>query len=788
MAYSNSKYHRFRLSVGLCYMVIFIFQACGVKKAIPTNKYLLKKNHISVPRKSVSTGELYSQIMHQPNKRVLFNKLPVFLWAYTLGTNEKHPTLSDSVAWRRKLRNKLGEAPVFFDSSMAKLSADNIYYYLFNSGYFDVAVNYSVSNGNRKARVNYHVNPGNAYKLNSFFREPADTAIKSLLDSLVNQNPAYRLWWPINLNQLNKAKEGLAKDIRDRGYYLASPELLRYEIDTLFDKKEGAVFLKLDNPQNQTQMKRFRFGAVHLKIICSDDFLENKFPQSYDRNGNHWQMNHFPLHLDVLNNIILIDSGNWFSQSITSKTYVGLVEMSLFSYVDLFQEIDTTSGLIITHITAKAIPQIYFQAEPQGLYSPQGSSGTNFQTQSQRSFGMAGILSFNNRNVFGHGENFKLSSITSYEAIFQKTDFGNFAYGLQQSFNSTLSLPNFQLLDKLKTKNDYQRKNTVFSLSYQLESNPNFKRSSMPASVSLQFIKPNFSWYYTPVELSFNRNDINPSFLPKLPKLDQDFVKRVFTDQIITAAKIGGFYTNNKTKTGETYFFGRVGFETSGNIHRLARYFFQKNYNPDSSYKFMGVNYFQYSKIEGEIRVRRKIDNLNTLAIRANFGMAVPYFNSHIIPYDKRYFIGGSNSLRGWKPRGIGPGNTPKGSVSLIDRSGDFLLEANIEYRFTLIKNFIESALFMDAGNIWNLNKSGSATGYGVLNAKTFLSEVAVNTGIGFRLDLSLFLFRIDLGLPIRNPSKSLENRWAMTSGSSGNFKNYMKTESAVCIGIGYPF
>jgi outer membrane protein assembly factor BamA len=116
------------------------------------------------------------------------------------------------------------------------------------------------------------------------------------------------------------------------------------------------------------------------------------------------------------------------------------------------------------------------------------------------------------------------------------------------------------------------------------------------------------------------------------------------------------------------------------------------------------------------------------------------------------------------------------------------LIEANLEYRFTLIKNFIESALFLDAGNIWNLSSAGSSTGYGVINRNTFLSEVAVNTGIGFRFDLSVFLFRVDWGLPIRDPSKPFDQRWVMTKQVSGSLGKYLLDETAIAIGIGYPF
>jgi outer membrane protein assembly factor BamA len=125
----------------------------------------------------------------------------------------------------------------------------------------------------------------------------------------------------------------------------------------------------------------------------------------------------------------------------------------------------------------------------------------------------------------------------------------------------------------------------------------------------------------------------------------------------------------------------------------------------------------------------------------------------------------------------------------LIDRSGELLLEASIEYRFGVIKNFLESALFLDAGNIWNLSVVGvSNPDYGVFNRHTFLSEVALNTGIGFRFDVEIFMFRVDWGIPIRDPSKPLDERWVMKQIPSTGLANWTFKETAVAIGIGYPF
>jgi outer membrane protein assembly factor BamA len=222
----------------------------------------------------------------------------------------------------------------------------------------------------------------------------------------------------------------------------------------------------------------------------------------------------------------------------------------------------------------------------------------------------------------------------------------------------------------------------------------------------------------------------------------------------------------------------------------LYRKLSDENYRSDSVYNLFGVNYFQYSKIEAEFRLKRNIDELNGIAFRFNSGVAIPYGNSNLVPYDKRYFIGGSNSLRAWQPRTLGPGNTPKGVASRIDRSGELLLEANIEYRFTIIKQFIESAIFFDAGNIWNLQKSGVANPlYGVISRQNFMKEVALNTGVGLRFDLSIFLFRLDWGMPLRDPSLPKNQRWILTERvKESGFGTYLLNESSLAIGIGYPF
>ncbi len=771
-------------------MVVVTFFSCGIKRTIPSGKYLLKKNEVIIKSEHRKEGELKAQILHRTNKRVFFNQMPIFLWIYALGTYKHHPELSDSVSWRRKFRQDFGEEPVLLNQALVNVSSENIKNFLFNEGYFDATCSTAVTKRGRNAKVVYTATTESPYKISAVNRKAPDSVLTRMLDSAIKSSDKFRLWWPCNLNNINAAKDDFSKLFRDNGYFTVSSESFRFTLDTNKTLKQAVVLVIMDPPKNDTTHRKFKIGNVQITLASNSVYAKNKYPEIVRFPGLLIRLNHYPLNSYILDKVIRLDSGEEFSQTRWTESYRGLLDLGLFNSVNIGQTIDEKSGIISPVIELRTAPRMSLSAEPQVLYSPQGSSGLNFQTSAQRSFGLAGILSFTNKNTFGNAEFFKFSTITSYEAIFKKANFNDFFTGLQQGVVASLKLPSFERLDNIKAIRRYNQKSTLLSMSFQYEQNPNFTRSSLPASLSLQFIGRNFSWYYTPIEISYNRNIIDPNFLPQLPKLDQDFVRRVFTDQIITPVKLGMIYADNQNKPGKTTKFVRLGLETSGNFHRLYRYLTESNFASDSSYKLFGVGYFQYTKFEAEIRIKRNIDEINSVAFRFNSGLAVPYGNSSVVPYDKRYFIGGSNSLRAWKPRGLGPGNTPTGSASLIDRSGELLLEANFEYRFVLVRKLLEAAIFLDAGNIWNLNKISVVNpDIGVFHRNNFVQEIALNTGIGFRFDLSIFMFRVDWGWPLRDPSLDKNQRWLLSESIQNNtIRNYILNESAIAIGIGYPF
>lgn len=786
MALTSSKYPNFITGITALFFFMLLLESCGVGKTIPPNQHLLKRNIIELEGRAPST-EISAQILHRPNKRVIFNKVPIYLWFYSLGTIKKNPGLSDSTRWRRKLRNDYGEPPVFVDSNLAVLSADNIRNYLFNKGYFDVEVDFIIKYTRKKAKIKYIVHPGEVYRINSVFMNPEDSSFLPKMQQIAENSDYFRLWWPMDLNKLSDARNYMASQLRNEGYFTIGSESFRFSLDTLNDKKESSLEMILENPPGG-KFVTYRFSTVILRLETSEAYQRTQNTEVFRQPGKILWLNRYPIKPETLAGLISIDSGELYSQKAGEKTYQALLQTGLFSLIDIQQKVDTLMHTIVTTIDAKTSSRMVFSVEPQGLYSPQGTAGTNFQSSSQRSFGIAGIVSFTNKNLVRNAENLRISSITSYEAIFKKDKSSGTLYGFQQGFNASLSLPHFNLLNTIGKNRSLQR-NTVFSLSYQYEKNPNFFRSAIPASLTFQFVKPGLSWYYTPTEVSFNRNILSPQYLAIFSSSEQTFIKRVFTNQFLTAAKLGFIYANNRQKPGETYIFTRMGFESSGNLHHLIRKYTESNFDKDSAYRLFGLQYFQYAKMDGEIRLRRNIDELNSLAMRIHSGIAIPYGNSNYVPYDKRYFIGGSNSLRGWRPRRLGPGSTPADSLQLIDRSGEFLIEGSLEYRFTVIRKLLESALFLDAGNIWNLNRPGQTLpAASILTPEKFLGDMALNTGIGFRFDFAIFLFRVDWGIPLRDPSKTAGNRWLITKSNLVAPGSFITNETALAIGIGYPF
>jgi outer membrane protein assembly factor BamA len=311
----------------------------------------------------------------------------------------------------------------------------------------------------------------------------------------------------------------------------------------------------------------------------------------------------------------------------------------------------------------------------------------------------------------------------------------------------------------------------------------------------------NFSYGYTwketqQKEHTFNPLAINFARLERTTVAFKDllaanpFLRQSFEEQFTIGGNYSFTYNSlvGNPRRNQYYFNGLV--DVSGNLLSLAnRAITGRAPTEESPYTLFGARYSQYTRLATDARYYFIINKNSKIATRLLAGVGMTYGNSRTLPYVKQFFSGGSNSIRAFLPRTVGPGTylMPDSLVNkgFLDKAGDIKLEGNIEYRFTII-SVLKGALFLDAGNVWLMRKNNQLPG-GEFNAADFYNELAVGSGFGLRLDLSFFILRFDLGMPLRKPYLPEKERWVIDEINFGQ-RNWRKQNLVLNIAIGYPF
>ncbi|MFA6457559.1 MAG: BamA/TamA family outer membrane protein, partial [Bacteroidota bacterium] len=295
---------------------------------------------------------------------------------------------------------------------------------------------------------------------------------------------------------------------------------------------------------------------------------------------------------------------------------------------------------------------------------------------------------------------------------------------------------------------------------------------------------------FNPFSLTFAQLTRTTEKFDELLRINQ-LLRKSFEEQFILGHSYTFTYNDqmNRELTNHLYFQGNI--DLSGNLLQLIQSLFvEGTASPAAPYKIFGTIYSEYYKFDIDLRYYyNNLAQTSSLAGRIIAGLGVAYGNSATLPYVKQFYIGGSNSVRAFPARGLGPGTyivpDSLSATSFIDQAGDLKLEGNIEYRFPII-SFLKGALFVDAGNIWLLHNDPNRSG-GVFSGKTFMEQLAVGTGFGFRFDLSFLILRFDLAFPLRIPSLPEYHRWVINAIDVVD-PTWRKDNLALNIAIGYPF
>ena len=645
-----------------------------------------------------------------------------------------------------KFVQRIGVAPVVYDPQQVDNSISNIDNHLEYLGYYGSHTDSEIKVKKKRVYVTYNVNLGKRFPIRDLeisLPEKGEFAQAFLEDTC---NMTVKPGAFLSEAALEAETERSASVLKDQGFYSFSKNNFFFEADTL--AYSGSAILKLrineytrnENARDAEPIRRFLINDVKI---------------SYPKN--------MKIREQVLTDLNLISPGETYSESRINNTYSRFSALRMFSSVNVgMTQVDT--NLVNCEIS---LSQSRNQGFKVNLEASSNSSGL---------LGVSPQFSYYHKNIFRGGEWLNLSFMGNFQFKFNDDVHSN-EFGVSGS----LSLPKFLFLPYRYFKGAIPR--TDFNASYNYQNRPEYTRNISSTSYGYNGNVDNRFYYQIyPVQLN----------IVKLFNLDEDFYKTLANDPFLRNAYQNHFdlgsgatlyYTSSASSNPqETHFYTRLQLDIAGNLLRAFNPLMKKDAN--GSGMIWNTPYSQF--VRGEITLGRTWifgrNSGQSIATRLLAGAGYAYGNSSGLPFEKHFYGGGANSLRGWQARTVGPGLSQRDTSFVIpNQTGDMKLEANIEYRFNMFWK-VAGAVFADAGNVWTLNNETSQTDReSMFRWDTFGESIAANWGVGLRLNFGFLLLRVDMGMKLHDPAR-LNGKWVPPS-------QWLRRENyALHFGVGYPF
>ena len=699
-------------------VVALALVGCSTQKLVPQDHYLLDKVKLTSDSKELAASKLEPYVRQRPNSK-WFSLVKVPLAAYAMAGN-------DSTKWiNRKLR-EMGEQPMLFDTLLTERTCQDLNQVMVNMGYLRSTVDYETMVGKRKKlTVTYHLHPGERYSVRTVRHDIQDEGVAEVLRMSGTRNTLLKEGKPFAIADLNDERKRITTLLNEKGYYNFHKDFITFDADTVEGSTKVDLTMVLHPFRTAGNRNAVESPHVRYKIGRVD----------YHAAGDE---NHIPLRMSVLRENTLIEPDNYFNSADLQKTYNKFSRLQVVKYTNIrFAEVPGTDTLNCDiSLSTNKKNSVMFQPE-----------GTN----TAGDLGAAASLTYENRNVFNGAETFSIKLRAAFEAITGLEGYQNQDYE-EYNVEGKLSFPRF-VVPFLSRR--YRKQSMAFSelsVSYNMQNRPEFSRRVFSAG-----------WRYRWNDISRRRQykfdliDLNYIYMPWIsPTFKSEYLDDAssrnsilrYNYEDLFIMKMGfGFSHTNKT---EAY---KLNVETAGNLLRAMSKVLGGTPNADGQYTLFNIAYAQYVKVDFDYTKLFAIDHRNNLALHVGVGVACPYGNSNILPFEKRYFSGGANSVRGWSVRGLGPGKFKgnNGSIDFINQTGDVKLDFNLELRSFLFWK-LYGAAFVDAGNIWTLRSYEEQPG-GQFLVDEFYKQIAVAYGLGLRLNFDYFILRFDMGMKAVNPA-----------------------------------
>ncbi len=756
-----------------------LLSACNISKHASNDTRFLYKNKIQIYESNIARfydADLNSQIKQVPNKKII-GIYRLGLRFYLIGTKGKDNK------FKQFLRYQIGETPVIVDSNYIEATCKAMNAFLKTQGFYYPEIRYQIKGPIQRSTVLFNVRMGKPYTIYKIERHIADPIIDSIVAANFDES-FIRLGNPIQFQNLLNEQNRITDLLRNNGYFGFTKEAITFDFDTIrFGDFKAMLGINIQNPAHFKNNQTFKIDSIHVSIDPGKDSTDFHPHLPLTFKDFIYASNGYPLKPTVLKSTLLISPNSLFSQKKSNGTFQRLNDLQLFKTVNInvvpkYENAD--SARVNYNIRLVPASKYNFSIEPQLITTDQANlvSGATF-----RNYGLATVFTSNINNIFKGAEILQFRYRIALEAqrgpsIAEKPFFNSF----ESALNANLIFP--KLLGFLTLDRAFENSinKTILSSSILFEQNVNWKRTVFSLGLNYQFSKKQLTFQVTPSEISFIRTDFANNELSEKSKNDP-YLQSIFANNLITNSRVELLYNNQSIKKNNSYFFIRWDvLELAGIIPSAIYEAFQLPKSDSGYFQMFGVRFFNYAKTYADVRFNQFIDVNNKVVYRLALGCALPFWNSdEFVPFDKRFFNGGANSIRAFLPRSLGPG--AYNVEDQLDRSGDMKIEANAEYRFNIFKRYFEGALFVDAGNIWRIKEDGRAEATFKLNE--FYKQLAVGTGFGFRLNLDFLVFRIDWAVPVMDPRKVLNKRFVLPNYADPGM---LWEASILNFGVGYPF
>ena len=722
------------ISAFLCLMTA---ASCSTTKVLQDGEYRLAKNKIVVEGdKSFNTGKLDPYIKQKANTYFIFGWNP-FLNIYNWSNGK-------GKGWD-KFVQKIGVAPVVYEPDLVDKSITSMEDHLDYLGYYNSHIDSEIRTKKRRVYVTYKVRLGKRYPIEEIQLnlpekgEFTEAFLKDTAEITIKKGDF------LSEAALEAETERVATKMRNQGFYSFNKNYFSFQADTI--QKGGKATL-------QYNINEFTRNQTVKEASPINRFYIDKVDIEYPAN--------LRIRKKILRELTTITPGSIYGADIVNSTYSRLSALKVFSSVNIGMT-QSAEDKVDCRIS---LAQSKLQGFKVNLEASTNSSGL---------FGISPQISYYHKNVFHGGELLNLSFMGNFQFKFKSpvkaTEFG---------VSASLTFPNFFPLPYRLFKGAVPR--TDVSASYNYQNRPEYTRNIISTSYGyIGNLHNRFFYQVYPLQLS----------IVQLSNLDEQFFSELANDPFLWNAyqnhfDLGSgatFYytTNTETVPKSSYFYTRLQFDIAGNL--LSAFNPLMKQDDLGSRVIWETPYSQY--VRGELTLGKTWffgrKNGQSVAMRLVAGAGHAYGNSRSLPFEKHFYGGGANSLRGWQARSVGPGrDSLETSFVIPNQSGDMKLEFNAEYRFNMFWK-VEGAVFGDIGNVWSLVKiDDKEEDLSLFRFKNFGESLAADWGVGVRLNLGFLLIRVDLGMKVHDPSR--EQKWV-------NPAQWLKRNNyAIHFGVGYPF